>query len=67
MLYRGLEETVDTTDGELESGFGRSRLGSLFGGRGLTALASLTTFASFSRLIVVTTVGVVVIVVVWFD
>jgi hypothetical protein len=44
------EEAMHTTDGELQTGLGGSRLRRLFGGRRLAALASLTTFASFSGL-----------------
>lgn len=44
------EETVDATDGKLETGLGRARLRRFLGGRGLAALSSFATFASFSRL-----------------
>ena len=50
MVNRVLQETVDTTNGELKSSLGGSRLGRLLGGRGLSTLSSLTAFSSFARL-----------------
>lgn len=45
------EEAMHSTDGELQTGLGGPGLRRLFGGGGLAALASLTTFASFSGLV----------------
>jgi hypothetical protein len=50
LVHRVFEEAMDTADGELQTRLGRPGLGRLFGGRRLAALASLTTFASFSGL-----------------
>ena len=50
VVNRVLQETVHTTNGELKSSLGRSRLGRLLGGWGLSTLSSLTAFSSFARL-----------------
>jgi len=44
-VHRVLEETVNTPDGKLKTGFGRTRLRGFLGGG---SLASLATFAAFS-------------------
>ena len=46
-----LQETVDTTDGELEPGLGTTALRCLLAGRGLSSLTSFSAFSSFSRLV----------------
>jgi hypothetical protein len=51
LVYRVLEETVDATDGELQTGLGGTGLRGLFGGWGLTALATLAAFSTFSGLV----------------
>ena len=48
LVYRVLEKTMDTTNGKLQSGLAGTRLGGLFRGGGLAALATLTAFATFS-------------------
>lgn len=50
LVHGLLEETVHTTDGELQTSLAGTRLGSLFGGRGLAALASFAAFSTFSGL-----------------
>lgn len=50
VLNGSFEETVDTTNGELKTGFGRTGLRCFLCGGGLTALASFSSLASFSRL-----------------
>ena len=49
-LDGGLQEPVDTTDGELEPGLGRPGLGRLLRGGGLASLSSLSSFASLAGL-----------------
>jgi hypothetical protein len=44
------EETMNTTDGELETSLGGSRLRSLLARRSLATLSALASFAAFSRL-----------------
>jgi hypothetical protein len=48
LVHRVLEKTVDTTYGELESGLAGTGLRCLLGGRGLAALATFSSFATFS-------------------
>ena len=50
VVDRVLQETVHTTDGELKSSLGRTRLGRLLGSWGFSTLSSLTAFTSFARL-----------------
>ena len=45
-----LQETVNTTDGELKTGLGRSRLWCLLAGGGLASLSSFSALSSFARL-----------------
>ena len=49
-VHAGLEETVDTTDGELEPGTAGPGLGRALRGRGLAALATLATLAALAAL-----------------
>lgn len=48
MVDRLFEEAVDTTDWELKPGLGRPRLGRLFGCGGFSALATFSSFTTFS-------------------
>jgi hypothetical protein len=48
LVHRVLEKTVDTTYGELESGLAGTGLRCLLGGRGLAALATFSSFTTFS-------------------
>ena len=48
LVYRVLEETVHTADGELQPGFGRTRLRRLFRRRGFSTLSALASFSTFS-------------------
>ena len=45
LVDRVLEETVDTTDGELKSSLARTRLRGLLGCRSLSSLSALSSFA----------------------
>ena len=50
LVDRVLKETVNTTDRELKTSFGTSRLGSLLASWGFATLSSFSAFSSFSRL-----------------
>jgi hypothetical protein len=50
VVDRVLEKTVHTTDGELQTSLGRTRLGRLLRGGGLASLSSFAAFSSFARL-----------------
>ena len=45
-----LEKTVDTTNGKLQTGLARTGLGGFLRGGGLAALATFSSFTTFSRL-----------------
>lgn len=51
MVDRVLEETVDTTNGELKTRLGRPRLRGLLARGGLASLAALASFSALSRLV----------------
>ena len=50
LVDRVLKETVNTTDRELKTSFGTSRLGSLLASWGFATLSTFSAFSSFSRL-----------------
>jgi len=50
LVNRVLEETMHTTHGKLQAGFGGARLRGLFRGGGFATLSSFAAFASFSAL-----------------
>ena len=52
LVNRVLQETMDTTNRELKTGLGTSRLRGLLAGWGLSSFSALSSFSTFARLFV---------------
>ena len=50
LVNRVLQETMDTTNRELKTGLGTSRLRGLLAGWGFSSLSTLSSFSAFARL-----------------